>query len=105
MTQIIRLLFLLGAASFVSASLTHSGKFITACGYLQANIAGGVIAFVLAGFMIASSTDWERIPLSNPAEVGGFTGAVLQLLGLIIALVAALVATRQNYRTETPMRG
>jgi hypothetical protein len=58
----------------------------------------GVIVslFVLVGFTMASILDWERIPLSNPAEVGGFTGAVLQLLGLIIALVAALMATRQN---------
>lgn len=67
----------------------------------------GVIVslFVLAGFTMASITDWERIPLSNPAEVGGFTGAVLQLLGLIIALVAAAVSTRQNYRAETPRTG
>jgi hypothetical protein len=66
----------------------------------------GVIVslFVLVGFTMASITAWERIPLSNPAEVGGFTGAVLQLLGLIIALVAALVATRHNYRAETLRR-
>jgi hypothetical protein len=67
----------------------------------------GVIVslFVLVGFTMASITAWERIPLSNPAEVGGFTGAVLQLLGLIIALVAALVSTRHNYRAETLRRG
>jgi|SRR6266508_1495047 len=66
----------------------------------------GVIVslFVLAGFTMASITDWERIPLSNPARIGGFTGAVLQILGLILALVAALMATRQNYRVETPKR-
>jgi hypothetical protein len=67
----------------------------------------GVIVslFVLGGFTLASIIDWERVPLSNPANVGGFTGAVLQLLGLIIALVAALVATKQNYPAETPRRG
>jgi hypothetical protein len=69
-------------------------------------IVGVIVSlFVLVGFAMASITDWERIPLSNPAEVGGFIGAVLQLLGLIMALVAALVATRQNYPAETPGRG
>jgi hypothetical protein len=51
------------------------------------------------------SSQRSSIPLSSPAEVGGFTGAVIQLLGLIIALAAAVVSTRQNYRAETPQRG
>jgi hypothetical protein len=36
--------------------------------------------------------------LSHPGEVGGFVGSVIQFLGLIIALVAGIVATRQNYQ-------
>jgi hypothetical protein len=55
-------------------------------------IVGVIVSlFVLAGFTIASITDWERIPLSDPAEVGGF-------------ISAAFVATRQNYWAERPER-
>ena len=59
--------------------------------------------FVLVGGTIATIVNWgSRAPLSNPAEVGGFVGSVIQFLGVIIALMAGIVATRQNYRTGAP---
>ena len=47
MIQTMRLFMILQAASFVAASLIHSGVFITGYEYPQARIAEGVIAAVL----------------------------------------------------------
>jgi hypothetical protein len=52
--------------------------------------------FVLVGGAIATIVNWGvGAPLANPAEVGGFASAVIQLLGLITALVAGIVAATQ----------
>jgi hypothetical protein len=60
----------------------------------------GVSLFVLVGGTIATIVNWGvGAPLSNPAEIGGFIGSVIQFLGLIIAFVAGIRALRQNYQT------
>lgn len=62
-------------------------------------IAGVVVAlFILGGAFIAPGL-FDR--LSNPGQLGGFAGTWVQMLGLIIALVAGAIATRQNYQTRT----
>jgi hypothetical protein len=43
-----------------------------------------------------------RDQLGDPRQLGVFIGTVLQLLALLIALVAGLVATRQSY--QDPIR-
>jgi hypothetical protein len=40
--------------------------------------------------------------MNNLSAVGAFVGTVVQMLGLIIALVAGVVATMQNYQTRSP---
>jgi hypothetical protein len=64
----------------------------------------GVIAplFVLVGGAIATIVNWGAgAPLSDPAEVGGFAGAVIQLLGLVAAIAAGTIATAQTFRVQT----
>jgi hypothetical protein len=58
----------------------------------------GVVAplFVLVGGAIATTVNWgtSAAPLSNPTEAGGFAGAVIQLVGVITALVAGIAAAK-----------
>ena len=84
---------------------------ITSLGYFECRI--GSVVFRLCddsllnqfGGTIANIVNWGvGAPLSNPAEVGGFAGSVIQFLGLIIALVAGIIAIRQNYRTGIPAK-
>lgn len=51
---------------------------------------------ILVGAFVAPGL-FDR--LSNPAQVGGFVGTWVQMLGLITAIVAGAIATMQNYRT------
>jgi hypothetical protein len=66
----------------------------------------GVITplFVLVGGAIAAIAGNGLGPqLSDPAEVGGFAGAVMQLLGLITAFVGGIVAgTSSDIHRLTP---
>ncbi|HET7081383.1 MAG TPA: hypothetical protein VFM49_28470 [Chloroflexia bacterium] len=39
--------------------------------------------------------------LSNPAQLGGFAGTAIQMLGIMIAIVAGTFATVQNYQPRT----
>ena len=58
--------------------------------------------FLLIGAVIAAVASGEFVDqLTDPGEVGIFAGDVLQLLGVITALVAGLVALRQSSRTRT----
>jgi hypothetical protein len=58
--------------------------------------------FLLVGAVIAAVVSGEFVDqLTDPGEVGIFAGDVLQLLGVIIALVAGIVALRQSSRTRT----
>jgi hypothetical protein len=61
----------------------------------------GVIVplFVLVGGVIATMAG--NGALTDPAEVGGFTGAVIQFLGLITAVAAGIVAARQSFGART----
>ena len=81
MTQTIRLFMLLGAASFGSASLIHSGQLITGYGSLQANIAEGVIAFVLVASLTLSFASWEWIRWVGLAAQG--FARLCALVGLV----------------------
>ncbi|HYY45366.1 MAG TPA: hypothetical protein VE975_09310 [Actinomycetota bacterium] len=59
----------------------------------------GIIAplFVLVGGAIATTANWGvGAPLSAPAEVIGFSGALVQFLGVITALVAGIVALKRD---------
>jgi hypothetical protein len=51
-------------------------------------LVGGVIAAVVSGEFVDQLTD--------PGQVGVFVGDVLQLLGVITALVAGIIALRQR---------
>jgi hypothetical protein len=59
----------------------------------------GVIAalFVLGGAFIAPGL-FDR--LSTPAQLGGFVGTWVQMVGLLTALVAGTLAAVQNYQTQ-----
>jgi hypothetical protein len=52
---------------------------------------------ILVGGIISGIVDH----LSNPAQVGGFIGSWLNVLGLITAIIAGTLATVQNYQTRT----
>jgi hypothetical protein len=58
--------------------------------------------FLLVGAAIAAVVSGEFVDqLTDPGEVGIFAGDVLQLLGMITALVAGIVALGQSSRTRT----
>jgi hypothetical protein len=58
--------------------------------------------FLFVGAVMAAVNSGEFVDqLTDPGEVGIFAGDVLQLLGVITALVAGLVALRQSSRTRT----
>jgi len=93
MTQTIRLFMLLGAASFGSASLIHSGKFITGYEYLQANIAEGVIAFVLIAGLTLSFFHGEWIRWVGLAAQGfARLGALIGLVTIGIFSIPVVIA-------------
>jgi hypothetical protein len=58
--------------------------------------------FLLVGATIAAVVSGEFVDqLTDPGEAGIFAGDVLQLVGVITALVAGMVALRQSSRTRT----
>ncbi len=62
-------------------------------------VVGVVLSFaILVGAFIAPGL-FDR--LNSPAQVGGFVGTWVQMLGLITAIVAGAIATMQNYQTRT----
>jgi hypothetical protein len=55
--------------------------------------------FVIVGFIISSVNSGEGTGnLTGDAGVGGSVGTVIQLAGVVTALVAGLVAVRREYR-------
>src|SRR5437588_9711683 len=50
---------------------------------------GGVVSYNVVDHMV------------NPAQIGGFIGTWLEVLGLIIAIIAGTLATARNYQTQT----
>lgn len=63
-------------------------------------IVGVIVSlFLLVGGALAPQA---RGQLGDPRQVGVFIGTLLQLLALVIALVAGVVATRQSY--QNPIR-
>jgi hypothetical protein len=52
---------------------------------------------ILVGGIISGIVDH----LSNPAQVGGFIGSWLNVLGLITAIIAGTLTTVQSYQTRT----
>jgi hypothetical protein len=57
--------------------------------------------FLLVGGVLAPQA---REQLSDPTQLGVFAGTVIQLLALVTALVAGVVATRRDYRTRRSHR-
>lgn len=66
-------------------------------------IAGTIWAvFLLVGaFVSAGARDRMTDRLSAPGEFGAFAGTLVMVLGIVLALVAGIVATVQNSRTRT----
>jgi hypothetical protein len=61
--------------------------------------------FLLVGAVVAAVNSGEFVDqLTSPGQVGIFAGDVMQLLGVITALVAGSVALRQRSRTQTEDR-
>lgn len=55
--------------------------------------------FVLVGFVVSSVVSGEGIGnLTGEAGVGGSVGTAIQLVGVVVALVAGVLATRRAYR-------
>jgi hypothetical protein len=67
-----------------------------------------IIGVVLPLFMlvgaIASLSSLVSV-LTNLGNIVGFLGMGLQMLGLITAVLAGIVATVQNYRSRRPVEG
>jgi hypothetical protein len=56
--------------------------------------------FVIVGFVASSVVSGEGIGnLTGDAGVGGAIGTVIQLVGVVVALVAGAMATQRSYRT------
>ncbi len=85
MRQTIRILLLFEAATFVAASLVHSGSLISGYEHRQARIAEGVIAIVL---LVAVALTWIRPAWTRQAGLGGQAFA---LLGTLIGVFAILI--------------
>jgi hypothetical protein len=57
--------------------------------------------FVIAGFVMSSVISGEGIGnLTGDAGIGGVIGSVIQLIGVTIALVAGVLAVRQEFRAR-----
>jgi hypothetical protein len=68
----------------------------------------GLVAtlFVLIGGAIATiAGNGYSETLGDPGELGGFAGAVVQLVGLAIALAAGVIATQGSSRRASRPRG
>jgi hypothetical protein len=81
----IRLLMLFEAATFVVASLIHSGWPIAGYQHHQARIAEGVIAIVLLG---AAGVSWIRPAWTRRA---GIAGQGFALLGTLVGVFTIIV--------------
>jgi hypothetical protein len=62
-------------------------------------IGAAVGLFLLAGFFGSGAVG----NLLDPSRLGMFAGAWVQFLAVIVAVVAGIVATVQNYRSRTPV--
>jgi hypothetical protein len=85
--QTIRLFILIEAASFVVASLIHSGMFISGHEHQQARIAEGVIGGVLSAGLILSFvrptwTRWAGIAVQSFALLGTLIGLFTIAIGI-----------------------
>ncbi len=87
MTQTIRLFMVLEAASFVAASLVHSGVLITGYEHPQARVGEGVIAAVLiAGLVVSFArrewTRWVGLAAQGFALLGTLVGIFTIAVGV-----------------------
>jgi hypothetical protein len=56
--------------------------------------------FVIVGFVASSVVSGEGVGnLAGDAGVGGAIGTVIQLVGVVVALVAGAMATQRSYQT------
>ena len=57
--------------------------------------------FVIGGFVMSSVVSGEGIGnLTGDAGIGGVLGSAIQLIGVAIALVAGVLAVKQEYRAR-----
>ncbi|HBY95831.1 MAG: hypothetical protein M5U01_16830 [Ardenticatenaceae bacterium] len=87
MTQTIRLFMLFEGASFVAASLIHSGVFIAGYEHSQARVAEGVIAAVLIAGLVLSFvrrawTRWVGLAAQGFALLGTLVGLFTIAIGI-----------------------
>ena len=69
--------------------------------YFTARFAWASIIGILLGVFISIgvfTTTGTAIRLNHPADVGPFSGTLVQLLGLIMTVIAGLIATVKNYQ-------
>jgi hypothetical protein len=81
-----------------------AGAALVALGPWRWTPVAGVLVplFLLVGAGIAAVASGEFVDqLADPGQVGIFAGDVLQLLGVVTALVAGIVALRQSAPTQT----
>jgi hypothetical protein len=56
--------------------------------------------FIIVGFVASSVVSGEGIGnLTGDAGVGGTLGTVIQLVGVVVAMVAGAIATQRSYQT------
>ena len=65
-----------------------------------------VVGVALAIFILVGAfvTPGSGNRLSEPGEIGPFIGMAVQMLGLITAIAAGMVATVRNYRIPSTRR-
>lgn len=80
MRQTIRIFLILEAATFVVASLIHSGVLVVGYGHHEARVAECVIAVVLVG---ALASTWIWPAWTRPA---GFAAQAFALLGTLVGV-------------------
>lgn len=81
----IRILMLFEAATFVAASLIHSGVMIAGYEHPQARIAEGVIAIVL---LVGAALTWIRPAWTRQA---GLAAQAFALLGTMVGIFTIIV--------------
>lgn len=80
--------------------LIGAGLLVALLPWRWVSIIGLVVAiFVSVGFVANAGSAGQR--LSAPGEFGPFIGTVVQVLGLVVALIASVVATVQVFQSRT----
>lgn len=84
--------------------LTSGAAFVALARWAWAPAVGAFMGlFVIVGFIASSVIDGEGTGnLTGDADAGGVVGTVLQLVGVIAAFVAGVIAVKRDYRVARP---